>query len=182
MQIPFIKFFYVHRRAPPGTCRLTISASLDDVVYYYYFYFLSSLLSSWSVPPTGCYWFLTAFCYFLLWTHTVDAMKGAYDLFAIQSKDTAEGERMVRGNYFVFLLPYLPSFVLLLLSHPGGGFQGRTGHEVHCPLSSLLLLNYFPHPLSFCHTSPLCSALQKNLWVSGLREEKNSREAREHLI
>lgn len=71
-------------------------------ILFFSYYSLSALLSLWSVPPTGCYWFLAAFCCFLLWTHTVHPMKKVYDLFAVWSKDAAQEERTVKGYYLVF--------------------------------------------------------------------------------
>lgn len=153
------------------------------MLYIFIFYFLSSaLLDSWSVPPTGWYWFLTAFCYFLLWTHTVDAIKGGVWSFC----NPIEGYRVRRedGERWLFSFFSSPSPGLLFLFVLPFSFPVRRPHSgplrSWTPLSSLLR-NYFFHPLSFCHTSPfsidLSSALKKekekkSFRVSGLRRRK----------
>lgn len=150
------------------------------MLYIFIFYFLSSaLLDSWSVPPTGWYWFLTAFCYFLLWTHTVDAIKGGVWSFC----NPIEGYRVRREDgerwlfsFFLFPLPRSPLPLHSPLFFPSQATAFRAPPVVN-PIvlspsklffSSSLILSHF----TFQHWSGSALKKEKEKNLSGFRIKK----------
>lgn len=153
MQILFINFLYVQ---PCVTCRLNIDAWCIEIVYNCFYFLSSALLSSLSGPPISCYWFFTAFCYFLLWN--IQQMKWRGRMIFLQSDRWIQCEGRGRRSVMIWFFSEPTYFVPTSLAV--SRFSPVMKVIVFLPLPPSKL--YFHH-LSFFHTSPLSISLSSAL-------------------